>query len=393
MAKPEKPERPYEGYPLFPHLTGRWAKKIKGHLRYFGPWRDPMAALERYNFERPFWESGRIPPKRTNATTVKLLCNAFLTSKSRLVESGELSIRMLADYRSVTDRVMRCFGGDYPVEDLTPAEFERLRSEFAKTCGPVAMANLVNRTRILFKFGFDAELIDKPVRFGATFKLPSRKVLREARNERPSRFIDAKDIRACIEAAPNVRIKAAILLGINCGFGNHDIAKLTFKAVDLDAAMVSFPRPKTAVQRRCPLWPETVEAMRLYLKKKRGRWGDDTTHFFLSKYGNSMGRSLSEKSWTDAVGHEFAKILKKLGIKKPGVNFYALRHTFATIGGDSRDQVAVDFIMGHAPESDDMASVYRQKVFDERLLAVTSYVRTWLFSAAPSHWVHRPPTD
>ena len=57
-------------------------------------------------------------------------------------------------------------------------------------------------------------------------------------------------------------------------------------------------------------------------------------------------------------------------------NFYALRHTFETIAGESRDQVAVDAIMGHSRE--DMASVYRERIGDDRLRAVAEHVRQWL---------------
>ncbi len=77
------------------------------------------------------------------------------------------------------------------------------------------------------------------------------------------------------------------------------------------------------------------------------------------------------------VSKETAKLLKELGLNRPGLNFYALRHTFETVGGESRDQVAVDHVMGHA--RNDMASVYREKVSDERLKAVSDRVRAWLF--------------
>jgi integrase len=76
---------------------------------------------------------------------------------------------------------------------------------------------------------------------------------------------------------------------------------------------------------------------------------------------------------------EFAKLIKGLNLHRPGLGFYALRHTFETIGGDARDQVAVDHIMGHA--RDDMASVYRERISDERLKAVTDHVHQWLFGA------------
>ena len=44
----QKPEKPYEGFPLFPHATGRWAKKIRGSFHYFGPPDDPDGALAKY---------------------------------------------------------------------------------------------------------------------------------------------------------------------------------------------------------------------------------------------------------------------------------------------------------------------------------------------------------
>jgi integrase len=77
------------------------------------------------------------------------------------------------------------------------------------------------------------------------------------------------------------------------------------------------------------------------------------------------------------VSAEFRKLLKKLGLYHRGRGFYALRHTFETIGGDSRDQVAVDHIMGHA--RDDMASHYRERISDDRLQAVVDHVHNWLF--------------
>lgn len=73
-----------------------------------------------------------------------------------------------------------------------------------------------------------------------------------------------------------------------------------------------------------------------------------------------------QPEWTqiDAVVLMFGRLLTDLGLKRKGLGFYAIRHTFETIAGESRDQVAVNASMGYDPG--DMASLYRERVGDER---------------------------
>jgi integrase len=86
-------------------------------------------------------------------------------------------------------------------------------------------------------------------------------------------------------------------------------------------------------------------------------------------------------SRVDRVTATVGQLCSKLGLACRGHTFYALRHSFETIGGESRDQVAVDAIMGHS--RDDMASVYRERIGDDRLRAVVDHVRTWLRESRP----------
>ena len=100
---------------------------------------------------------------------------------------------------------------------------------------------------------------------------------------------------------------------------------------------------------------------------------------FVTKYGQGWNGTTTSSRPLSA---EFHKLLVKLGLHRNGLGFYALRHTFETIGGDSRDQVAVDYIMGHS--RNDMASVYRERIDDARLVAVVDHVHEWLFGSPPS---------
>jgi integrase len=174
--------------------------------------------------------------------------------------------------------------------------------------------------------------------------------------------------------AAGPQLKAMILLGINAGFGNEDVATLPTQALDLKAGWAVFPRPKTGIERKCTLWTETVAAIQEVLAlRPRPKDEAHADKVFITKYGMPW----SSETYGTAITHETSKLLKEIGIKRPGVNFYALRHTFETVGGESKDQVAVNAIMGHDDGS--MASVYRERISDERLIAVADHVRTWLF--------------
>ena len=86
----------------------------------------------------------------------------------------------------------------------------------------------------------------------------------------------------------------------------------------------------------------------------------------------------SRYPWRDQVSTRFANLLKALGINgRKRLVFYILRHVFETVGGETCDQVAVNAIMGRVDST--MAGVYRERISDGRLVAVTNIIHRWLF--------------
>ena len=383
-----KPPKPYPDFPLFPHDAGVWAKKVRGRLHYFGPWSDPMGAFQKWKDQEADLRAGRTPRASADGLTIRELANRYLTAKQTLVNSGEILPTTFAEYHSTCKRLAEAFGLNRTVDDLAADDFQRLRADMAKVWGPVRLANGVQRVRSVFKFGYDSGLIDKPVRYGPAFKKPSIKVLRRERTKRGARLFEPSELRAILKAAPPT-LKAMILLGINCGYGCTDCASLPKSALDLERGWIAFPRPKTGIARRCPLWPETVAAIKEALAcRPRPRDNAHNDLVFITAHGLSF--AAGQTHWR--VSGETAKLLRRIKIKvmeggneveKPlfrrGMSFYGLRHTFQTIGDGGRDPVAVQAIMGHAPGVNDMGAVYREKVDDDRLRAVTDYVRSWLF--------------
>ena len=393
--KPEKPSKPYPDFPLFPHATGRWAKKIRGKTHYFGKWDDPNGALDLYLKQKDDLHAGRVPREDTDSLTLRELVNTFLESKRADMKTGLRSPRTFSDYHRICGVIIDEFGANRLVTDIRPLDFERLHTKLAAKYSLVTMGRLITNTRSVFKYGFDNELIDKPVKFGTKFKVPSKIDRRiekvRTRQKNGKRMFEAAEIRAMLKKA-SVQLKAMILLGCNGGLGNTDVAGLPLSALDLDGGWLDYARVKTGVERRIPLWPETVQALREVIARRReSNDKDDADILFLTKFRQRwlryevvetkhFGKTELKTKQDDAISKETAKLLCGLKLKRRGVGFYALRHSFETIAGGSKDQVAIDSIMGHADTS--MAADYREEIADDRLQAVVGHVRSWLFGSA-----------
>jgi hypothetical protein len=181
------------------------------------------------------------------ALRLQALCNAYLNHKNAPLEANELSPRTWRNYTEATDLLIEQFGKGRLAADLRPDDFASLRNAMSKKWGAVRVRDFIQRVRSVFKYGYDSELLDAPMRFGPGFTRPSKKTVRLGRAEKSQRMFEAEEIRALAQGAlvvgdsgpklvqPSTSLRAMTLLGVNCGFGNADCGTLPLAALDLDA--------------------------------------------------------------------------------------------------------------------------------------------------------------
>lgn len=372
------PGKPHPDFPLFPHQSNRWAKKVRGHLAYFGKIvpddLDGQKALALWLEQKDDLLAGRKPRPKCDGLTVDDLVNGWLHAKKAKLDTRELSPRTWEDYKSLGVIVIETLGRTRLAADLQPEDFARLRAAYAKRWGPARLGNAVTYTRSIFGWGYDEGMLPVPQRFGASFSKPAAKTIRQARNAKGPRMLEPGQLRAIIDVA-NVQTKALVLLGINGAIGNTDLASMPIDAVDLETGWLNLPRQKTGVPRRIPLWPETLAAIReaLAVRPTPNR-GNERLVFVKPQGGNYVVTRHGS-----AVSKLFQTAAAAAGVT--GHTFYDCRRTFATVADGAKDPAAVSAIMGHAPKSGDMQAVYRQRIDDSRLQAVVAVVRTWLFGS------------
>jgi hypothetical protein len=171
-SRRKRARKPVRNFPLWAHPSGRWCRKIKQRFHYFGKIADDpdgQRALDLWLQPKDDLLTGRTPrPAGEKGITVADLCNHFLTHKKALLESGELAQRTFDRYYVACVHAIKAFGSGRIVEDLHPDDFQSFRSILSKSYGPVALGNEIQMTRSVFRYGMEAELIEKAIGCGVT---------------------------------------------------------------------------------------------------------------------------------------------------------------------------------------------------------------------------------
>jgi len=265
--------------------------------------------------------------------------------------------------RKANDQLIRCCGGDRPIKGIGPAEFSRFMTLLEREYVPSTIGWCVANVKAEFRWLWNDAHIDELPRYGNRFQRPSIKKVRLHKEDKKKthgdRFYSAEEIRGLIDACETRLQRCIVLLGINMGFGQADCAALEFNDLDLQHGWLDGFRPKAGmIARGGKLWDATVDALRDYIEHERPP--SSSPKVFAGMDAKQIGR-------------RFAPLPERAGCKRVGMSVYGLRHSFETLAGASKDQRAVDHIMGHAEAGS--AKDYREKFFRERLEEVAEVVR------------------
>jgi len=354
--EPEMPDplvKPYPEFPLTPHKMGYWVKVVNGKQRRFGSrWCHPDEALEDWMATKRDLIAGNEPEPDCDGLTLRDALRIFLTYKKKQLTAGTITQKTYTDYNDECKRIRDAIGPSTPLESIGPRHFEQLHKSFNGT--PITINNKIGRVRVIFKYFHDAELIDKPVRYGVDFKRASAKTLRLERAKKPKKLLTPEQIKVMLKHS-NPTMRAMIWLGLYAGFGNTDCATVLVR--HFHGEWVEYHRPKTGIQRKAWIPPEPLKEINAVMQ--------ESGVCFRTKYGNTWDGSPISAEWK-----------KVADICKVDHGFYALRHTCETIGGRCKDQVAVDYVMGHVTPG--MSSIYREEIDDSRVKAVGEAILNWM---------------
>ena len=375
-------------FPLTVNGNGQWSRKARGRVYFFGILSDQEAARAEWLRCRDDILAGRgKPPKDNGELTVAKGCNRFLHSRRQRLEDGELSRGMWHEYECVCTKIVEHFGRHRPISRIEPTDFAAFKRRLMKTRSGRGLSNMIVLTRTVFKWLYSMGLIESPMRYGDDFGVPTKAAIRRRKSKEGAKSFDREEILTILDGTATMgkpvrkEWRAMVLLGVNGGLGCADLSHIEFRHLDLDAAILDFPRVKNGATRVVSLWPETVSAIREYLDERpEPREGLEEIVFLNSK-GNYWTRGGdANSSRYSGADRQFRALLKRLELHQPGNSFYGLRRSYRTAVDDHPDRHAIRLTMGHVG-ADIGESVYVQYIENGRLRSVAEHARQWLFYA------------
>lgn len=327
---------------------------------------DPDKAASVIDDLQSMLDSGKLPPVPSSApladdaeNNIEVNAKRFLALKKADVSRGRLEV-----LRASLNHFLDFIGRDQTIQAITSVAVEEFYVGQRSLVDSERISSSTGRDRLAAAKAFvnwldEHEKIRAPRNLGR-FNIP--KTVREVET------VPLADLKAMLASATNVT-KLYLLLSLNCGMQQRDIALLKQSQVDWKQGRIIRKRVKTASYKNVPkvnyrLWEETFTL----LKEQRAK---NSELVLLNEKGGSL---LTEKDSDDGryqkndnIKTAYSRLCRKLNLRYP---FKLLRKTAASELASSAEFARfAQYFLGHAPSNVADASYVKQsqEEFDKAL--------------------------
>jgi integrase len=391
----QPPPKPRPDFPLFASRNGQWRKDIRlqGKVRpfYFGPWADDpegTLALREWLDRKDAIYAGldHTGVRRADESpTVASILRRFLEWKQQELKDHNTSPHTFGAYIRECKLFGEWAGGTARVSALTPDHFGAYRKYLEQDLklGVDRVAIAIKLLRAVFHHADEQTWCLCP-KFGSAFAVPNTKPgakamrkIRKGEHVARRRTYTGAVVDWLVANTPPL-YGAAVLMGLNCGMGPSDLARLRW--ANIQGKRMTMLRGKNAIERECYLWKRTREALdklRTLPHQAAALLKDgDQAFVFLNRTGKPLTGTTEKRS---ADGEKIEKIIANTNFsttfgryvqaaRDAGVIpadaelvFYDLRRTFYTHAENCPDLNAVHRCMGHTLVG--MGDTYKQQPF------------------------------
>lgn len=385
------------------HPLGGYCRKFAGDRSrtYFGKV-SPFEAIKACEIEIKQREGGNVanPEPEQENVTVREAINLFLTHLDNQLATGRIGASQRASYgHELLKFMLSVKGPDGQVivdrdQDLgifckrnaPDAIFRPLRNAALDRGISAADKSIVQIRRFLDWCSKTRKLVVGAPLYSDSFDAPTKREKDRAKRDvidmEGIAYWQPDEIREIVAAAKESDIHryAQVLLTLNGGMGASDLSKLRDREVDWDRKCIRTKRGKTLVGRVVPLWPETIDAMRVSRAARPIPAGKEWSDlFFLTKKGRPLVQESihptdkTRTQRTDSLRNWFYLMLNGKDREKWKAPASRLRHLKRHRGGYyTLRSVFTTLSMGHGQDRNLEAIVLGQQ-FDRPILEY--YVR------------------
>jgi len=200
------------------HPTGQYCKKINGKIHYFGT--NKKQALERYLEQATYLHGGQdlIQTASNGNMTLKQLCDFYLRYQHSKVLADELTPRHHNDQTNSLSKLTSFLGKGRRVKGISTLDLQNYKRKLQGAYGSAHRVNLhIGAMKAMFHWARKNDILQNTPNIDAVSK---GKIVHQEMY-----IFTSEQIKKLLSAA-DVKMRAMIWLGLNCGFGCTDCAQL-----------------------------------------------------------------------------------------------------------------------------------------------------------------------